>query len=257
MIVDSHCHLDRLDFDKLDLTLAQVLDNARAKDVEHFLCVSVTLAQFPDMLAKIEEFDDVSASCGIHPLDQKDALDKSELLALADHKKVVAIGETGLDYYYSEDSKQVQIDSFIGHIEVARQLDKPLIVHTRDAREDTISLLREHGEGQVKGVLHCFTENWEMAEQALELGLYISISGIVTFKNAVELKEVVKKIPLDRLLIETDSPYLAPVPYRGKTNQPAYVQDVAYYIADLKGVSYDELAKQTTENFYNLFDIKK
>lgn len=192
MIVDSHCHLDRLDFDKLDLTLEQVLDNARAKDVEHFLCVSVTLNQFPDMLAKIESFDDVSASCGIHPLNQKDALDKSELLTLADHK-VVAIGETGLDYYYSQDSKQVQIDSFIGHIEVARQLGKPLIVHTRDAREDTINLLREHGEGQVKGVLHCFTENWEMAEQALELGLYISISGIVTFKNAVELKEVVKR----------------------------------------------------------------
>ncbi len=257
MIVDSHCHLDRLDFDKLAMNLNEVLENARKKDVEHFLCVSVTLAQFPDMLRLIEQYPDVSASCGIHPLDQKDALNKNELLSLAVNEKVVAIGETGLDYYYSQDSKQVQIDSFIGHIEVALELDKPLIVHTRDAREDTINLLREHGKSQVKGVLHCFTEDWHMAEQAIALGFYISISGIVTFKNAVELKEVVKKIPLDRLLIETDSPYLAPVPYRGKTNQPAYVQDVAYYIAQLRGMTYEELATATTNNFYRLFNIEK
>lgn len=257
MIVDSHCHLDRLDFDKLDLDLASVLANARKRDVEHFLCVSVTLDQFPAMLAHITPYDDVSASCGVHPLDQKDALNKDVLIELAKHEKVVAIGETGLDYYYSKDSQKVQQESFVGHIEVANQLNKPLIVHTRDARADTINLLREHNAQQCGGVLHCFTESWEMAKQALDLGFYISLSGIVTFKNATELKEVAKKIPLDRLLIETDSPYLAPVPYRGKTNQPAYVQDVAYYLSELKGVSYAELAQATTNNFYTLFSQAK
>ena len=255
MIVDSHCHLDRLDFDKLDLDLGQVLAQARQKDVEHFLCVSVTLQQFPSMLAKIAQYPDVSASCGVHPLDQKDALDKTLLRQLAVDPKVVAIGETGLDYYYSEETKQVQLDSFVGHIEVARELKKPLIIHTRDARQDTLKLLKSHGADEVGGVLHCFTEDWQMAKAAIDLGFYISISGIATFKNAVELRDVVKQIPLDRLLIETDSPYLAPVPHRGKTNQPAYVQDVAYFIADLKGVSYKELATATTDNFYNLFNL--
>lgn len=255
MIVDSHCHLDRLDFDKLDLDLDQVLDQARQKDVEHFLCVSVTLQQFPSMLAKIAHYPDVSASCGVHPLDQKDALDKALLQQLAVDPKVVAIGETGLDYFYSAETKQVQLDSFVGHIEVAKEMKKPLIIHTRDARQDTLSLLKSHGADEVGGVLHCFTEDWQMAKEAIDLGFYISISGIATFKNAVELRDVVKQIPLDRLLIETDSPYLAPVPHRGKTNQPAYVQDVAYFIADLKGVSYKELATATTDNFYNLFSL--
>jgi TatD DNase family protein len=257
MIVDSHCHLDRLDFDKLDLNLDQVLENARAKKVEHFLCVSVTLDQFPTMLDKIKHYPDVSASCGVHPLDQKDALDKQKLISLASHDKVVAIGETGLDYYYSKDTHIVQQESFVGHIEVASELNKPLIIHTRDAREDTINLMRAHNAENCGGVLHCFTENWEMAKKAIDMGFYISISGIVTFKNAVELKDVVKQIPLDRLLIETDSPYLAPVPYRGKTNQPAYVEDVAYYIAELKGLTFNELAEATTNNFYSLFNQAK
>jgi len=257
VIVDSHCHLDRLDFDKLDLNLDQVLDSARAKQVEHFLCVSVTLDQFPSMLDKIKDYNDVSASCGVHPLDQKDALDKQLLIDLASHDKVVAIGETGLDYYYSKDTHTIQQESFVGHIEVANQLQKPLIIHTRDARADTINLMREHNAEKCGGVLHCFTENWDMAKKAIDLGFYISISGIVTFKNAVELKDVVKQIPLDRLLIETDSPYLAPVPYRGKTNQPAYVQDVAYYISELKRISYKELATATTANFYSLFNLAK
>ncbi|BBN81886.1 deoxyribonuclease [Pseudoalteromonas sp. A25] len=255
MIVDSHCHLDRLDFEKLGQQLPAVLEAARAKQVEHFLCVSVTLDQFPSMLDAISEYDDVSASCGVHPLDQKDVLDKARLSALANHSKVVAIGETGLDYYYSQDTHKVQQDSFVGHIEVANELNKPLIIHTRDAKADTINLMKAHNAQNCGGVLHCFTEDWAMAKQALDLGFYISISGIVTFKNAVELKEVVKQIPLDRLLIETDSPYLAPVPHRGKTNQPAYVQDVAYYIANLKGITYKELAKSTTDNFYNLFSL--
>ena len=255
MIVDSHCHLDRLDFDKLDLNLDQVLNNARTKQVEHFLCVSVTLEQFPSMLDKIKEYDDVSASCGVHPLDQKDALNKPLLTDLASHKKVVAIGETGLDYYYSKETHGVQQASFVGHIEVANELQKPLIIHTRDARADTINLMRAHKAENCGGVLHCFTEDWDMAKKAIDMGFYISISGIVTFKNAIELKEVVKQIPLDRLLIETDSPYLAPVPYRGKTNQPAYVEDVAYYISELKGISFNELAKATTDNFYSLFKL--
>jgi TatD DNase family protein len=255
MIVDSHCHLDRLDFDKLGQNLPDILHAARAKQVEHFLCVSVTLDQFPSMLETILPYKDISASCGVHPLDQKDQLDKALLYQLASHDRVVAVGETGLDYYYSKDTHQVQQDSFVGHIEVANELNKPLIIHTRDAREDTIALMNVHNAERCGGVLHCFTEDWTMAKKAIDMGFYISISGIVTFKNAVELKDVVKKLPLDRLLIETDSPYLAPVPHRGKTNQPAYVQDVGYYIANLKGLSFNELAKATTDNFYQLFNL--
>jgi TatD DNase family protein len=257
VIVDSHCHLDRLKFEELNADLNAVLDAARGKDVEHFLCVSVTLEQFPDMLAKIEHYPDVSATCGVHPLDQKFQLDKQTLLQLASHQKVVAIGETGLDYYYSADTKQVQLDSFVGHIEVANELNKPLVVHTRDAKEDTLSLMKTHHADKCGGVLHCFTEDADMAKRAMDLGFYISISGIVTFRNAQALRDVVKQISLDRLLIETDSPYLAPMPHRGKTNQPAYVQDVAYYIADLLGISYSQLAHATTNNFYKLFNIAR
>lgn len=255
MIIDSHCHLDRLKFDELESDLASVLNAARQKQVEHFLCVSVTLDQFPSMLETITPFDDVSASCGVHPLDQKDALDIDKLRTLAVHDKVVAIGETGLDYYYSAETKQVQFESFAGHIDVANELNKPLIIHTRDAKQDTLDLMRSHNAQNCGGVLHCFTEDYDMAKQAMDMGFYISISGIVTFRNAAALREVVKQIPLERLLIETDSPYLAPMPHRGKTNQPAYVQDVAYFIADLKGVSYKTLAEQTTQNFYSLFTL--
>ena len=171
MIVDSHCHLDRLNFDELGLSLEQVLENARAKKVEHFLCVSVTLDQFPGMLEKVQNFPDVSVSCGVHPLDQKDVLDKARLLTLANNDKVVAIGETGLDYYYSKDTHQVQKDSFAGHIDVANELNKPLIIHTRDAKQDTLDIMRAHNAEKCGGVLHCFTEDWEMAKQALDLGL--------------------------------------------------------------------------------------
>ncbi|MCF2861374.1 YchF/TatD family DNA exonuclease [Pseudoalteromonas sp. Cnat2-41] len=254
MIVDSHCHLDKLDFDKLDTDLDGVLQQARERDVEHFLCVNVTLDKFPQMLETIAPYSDVSASCGVHPLDQKDALNIDQLRQLAASDKVVAVGETGLDYYYSAETKPVQLESFVGHIDVANELDKPLIIHTRDAREDTINLMREHHAEHCGGVLHCFTEDYDMAKKAMDLGFYISISGIVTFRNAEQLRDVVKQIPLDRLLIETDSPYLAPVPHRGKTNQPAYVQDVAYFIAELKGISYKELATATTDNFYRLFN---
>jgi TatD DNase family protein len=209
------------------------------------------------MLDKVKGFNDVSVSCGVHPLHQEDACSFGELLQVADNKKVVAIGETGLDYFYSAETKSVQLISFVDHIKVANKLNKPLIIHTRDAREDTIALLKQHKDPSTKGVLHCFTETWEMAQAAIELGMYISISGIVTFKTATELQEVVKKIPLDKLLIETDSPWLAPVPYRGKPNQPGFVVEVAEFIANLKGVSKQKLAEATTNNFYTLFDSIK
>jgi TatD DNase family protein len=255
VFVDSHCHLDRLN--KTPEELSDVLDFARNRGVEHFLCVSVSVKDFPDMLDKVKGFNDVSVSCGVHPLYQEDACGFDELLQMADNKVVVAIGETGLDYFYSAETKAVQLVSFVDHIKVANKLKKPLIIHTRDAREDTIELLKQHKEPCTKGVLHCFTETWEMAQAAIELGMYISISGIVTFKTATELQEVVKKIPLDKLLIETDSPWLAPVPYRGKPNQPGFVREVGEFIANLKGISVEELAKITTNNFYDLFAIKR
>lgn len=250
MFVDSHCHLDRLDD---STSVKSAIDFAKQRGVEHFLCVAVSVKEFDSMCQKVDAFDEVSVSCGVHPLHQEDACDKQQLLDVAKHEKVVAIGETGLDYFYSEDTKRVQAQSFIEHIEVANELDKPLIIHTRGAKEDTLALLREHKKRDTEGVLHCFTEDWDMAEQAIQLGMYISISGIVTFQSAKALKEVAAKIPLDKLLIETDSPWLAPVPYRGKSNQPGYVVEVAEYIAQLRGMSVQALAEATTNNFYSLF----
>lgn len=255
MFVDSHCHLDRLELDKLGMTLPEVLDAARQRQIEHLLCVSVSLAEFPAMQALVAPYDMVSISCGEHPLHQNEQLDEQQLKTLAADNSVVAVGETGLDYFYSPDSKMTQQDAFVKHISVARELAKPLIIHTRDARSDTIALMKAHDAATPSGVLHCFTESYEMAKAALDLGFYISISGIMTFRNATELRDVVKKLPLDRLLIETDSPYLAPVPYRGKTNQPAYVTDVAAAIAEVKGVTLAQLAQATTHNFYQLFSL--
>ncbi|MFT4747475.1 MAG: TatD DNase family protein [Congregibacter sp.] len=255
MFVDSHCHLDKLD--KTPEELSDVLNFARSRGVEHFLCVSVSVKDFPLMLETVKKFNDVSVSCGVHPLHQEDACSYDELLNMADNEEVVAIGETGLDYFYSAETKSVQLTSFVDHIKVANKLSKPLIIHTRDAREDTIDLLKLHKDPATKGVLHCFTETWEMAQAAIDLGMYISISGIVTFKTATELQQVVKKIPLDKLLIETDSPWLAPVPYRGKPNQPGFVREVGEFIAELRGISVEELAKITTNNFYDLFAIER
>ncbi len=257
MFVDSHCHLDRLELEKLGMDLPAVLQAAKAQQVEHMLCVSVSLAEFPAMAALVQNYPQVSVSCGEHPLHQTDVLDVALLQQLAADPKVVAVGETGLDYFYSPDTKQLQQEAFISHIEVANQLNKPLIVHTRDAKADTLAILRQYQAQRCGGVLHCFTEDWETAKAALDLGFYISFSGIMTFKNADPLREVVKQVPLDRLLIETDSPYLAPVPYRGKTNQPAYVSAVAAAVADIKGVSIEQLAKLTSENFYRLFPLVK
>ncbi|WP_339769813.1 YchF/TatD family DNA exonuclease [uncultured Paraglaciecola sp.] len=255
MFVDSHCHLDRLD--KSPQELAEVIHFAQQRGVEHFLCVCVSVNDFPAMMQSIKPFNNVSASCGVHPLHQDEACSYDELLAMASSDNIVAIGETGLDYFYSAETKDVQLTSFVDHIKVANELNKPLIIHTRDARQDTITLLKQHKAPTTRGVLHCFTEDWEMAEAAIALGFYISISGIVTFKSAQALQDVVKKIPLENLLIETDSPWLAPVPYRGKQNQPGYVREVGEFIAELKGVSAEELARITTENFYQLFNISK
>ncbi|MDM7860736.1 YchF/TatD family DNA exonuclease [Alteromonas sp. ASW11-36] len=252
MFVDSHCHLDRLGQSKEEL--AATLKFAKDRGVEHFLCVSVSVKDYQPMLKAIEGLDNISVSCGVHPLHQEDRCAKQELLDVCSDERVVAVGETGLDYFYSEDTRDVQMASFIDHIHVANELNKPLIIHTRDARQDTLDALRKHKAESTQGVLHCFTESLEMAEAAIALGFYISFSGIVTFNSAKELREVAKAIPLDRILIETDSPWLAPVPHRGKQNQPGYVVEVAEFIAQLRGISVAELAAATTANFYRLFD---
>ncbi|GJH42183.1 YchF/TatD family DNA exonuclease [Pasteurella canis] len=255
-IVDSHCHLDALDYENLHKNITDVVDKANARDVKHLLAVGVTLTRFEQIYAELAKFNNVSLACGVHPLNlDEESFDYDKLLKLAQDPKVIAIGETGLDYYYSHDNKTLQQEIFAQQIQIANQLNKPVIVHTRSAREDTIRILAENGITQCGGVLHCFTENWEMAKQGLDLGLYISLSGIITFKNAEELREVARQVPLDRLLVETDSPYLAPVPYRGKQNQPAYVREVCQYVATLKGISFEKFAQITTQNFERLFKI--
>ncbi|MFC3095801.1 YchF/TatD family DNA exonuclease [Alteromonas sediminis] len=253
MFVDSHCHLDRLDPNSGSVD--EALKFAQSRGVKHFLCVAVSVKEFDAMMDVVSAYDNVSVSCGVHPLHQEDACSRQVLLEKASDQRVVAIGETGLDYYYSEESKAVQMTSFIDHIHVANELKKPLIIHTRGAKEDTLGLLEAHLADHTQGVLHCFTEDWDMAEKAMEMGMYISISGIVTFRTADALRDVAKRVPLDKLLIETDSPWLAPVPHRGKPNQPAYVVEVAEYIANLRGISVNELAEATTDNFYRLFAL--
>jgi TatD DNase family protein len=253
LLVDSHCHLDRLDFDEANGGIHGVVNKAMDCGVSHFLCVSVHLNQFPHMMEAIKPFDNVFASCGVHPLNQEEVFEYDQLLSLADNDDVVAVGETGLDYFYAKETQEIQKTSFAQHIKAANQLDKPLIIHTRGAQDDTLAIMREHNADKAGGVFHCFTEEWDMAKQGIEMGFYISISGIVTFRNASALREVVKKVPLDRLLVETDSPYLAPVPHRGQQNQPAFVREVAEFVADLKDISLEALAEQTTENFFTLF----
>lgn len=257
MIVDSHCHLDKLDYENKHQGIADVIAKAKARGVDHILSVAVELDEFEPLEALTAPFDNVFLSCGIHPLHQNSDRSEQRLLAYCQQDNVVAVGETGLDYFYSPDDKEAQQECFKRHIRVARKVNKPLIVHTRDARQDTLEILEQHGEGQVTGVLHCFTESLAMAKAAIEMGFYISISGIVTFKTAQALREVVAELPLERLLVETDSPYLAPVPYRGEQNEPAYTRAVAEFIAEIKGVTVEEVAKQTTQNFFNLFQQAK
>lgn len=255
MLVDSHCHLDRLKIDNADdAAMQQVIDDAYAQGVEHILCVGIDMDNAPVVKGIAEKFEQVYASVGVHPLDAQSMISADTLIAAADHPKVVAIGETGLDYYYSKDNVAVQQENLIMHLQVAKQLALPVIIHTRDAKQDTLDLLKQHASREYAGVLHCFTEDWDMAKQAIDLGFYISFSGIVTFKNAQALKEVAKKVPLDRMLVETDAPYLTPMPFRGKPNFPKHTRQVAEYIAELKQLPFDDVAKQTTDNFFKLFN---
>jgi len=253
MLIDSHCHLDRLAYGEKHTDIQDVINKAQAKGVAHLLSVCVTLDDYPAMAELIAPFKQVSSTCGVHPLYKEAVMDEAVLLEYASSDKVVAIGETGLDFFYSPETKDWQIDAFRKQIRVAKKLNKPLIIHTRNARQETLDILREEGAEQVGGVLHCFTESIEMAEEAMKMGFYISVSGIVTFKNAKELQAVIKAVPLDRLLVETDSPYLAPVPHRGEENEPAYTYEVAQFVAELKGVSYEQLAEITTDNYFKLF----
>ena len=234
--------------------MVAVREEMQANGVTHALCISVNLEGFPKVLRLAETYDNFFASVGVHP-DQEDqaAVDPARLVELARHPRVVAIGETGLDYYRVSGDLEWQRERFRAHIRAARDCGKPLVIHTREAAEDTLRIMREEGAAEVGGVMHCFTESQEVAEAAVSLGFHISFSGIVTFKNAAALREVARKVSLDRLLVETDSPYLAPVPYRGKTNRPALVRHVAEEVARLRGVPLEDLARATTDNFLRLF----
>lgn len=251
MLVDSHCHLD---FPDLAANLPQILELMQANDVGCAICIGVNLEKLPHVLALADEYPHIFASVGVHP-ESTGAREPgvADLVKLAMHPKVIAIGETGLDYYWHKDAPEWQRERFRTHIRAARESGKPLVIHTRDATADTLHLMQEERAGEVGGIMHCFTESWDVAQAALEQGFHISLSGIVTFKNALQVKEVAKRVPLDRLLVETDAPYLAPAPYRGKTNQPGYVKHVAEEIARLREISYEEVVAATTANFFRLF----
>ena len=255
MLVDSHCHLD---FPDLANRLPDVLRRMQENQVGLAVCIGVNLEDFPKVLAIAESDERLFATVGVHP-EYTDVEEPSEdrLVELASHPKVIAIGETGLDYYWQKDQPEWQRERFRTHIRAARRCGKPLVIHTRDSAVDILRVMREEGADAVGGVMHCFTENWEIAEQALDLGFYLSFSGIVTFKNATVVKEVAQKCPLDRMLVETDSPYLAPAPYRGKPNEPAYVRHVAEEIARLRSISLAALTQATSDNFFTLFKHAK
>ena len=252
MLVDSHCHLD---FPELNADLSGVLSRMRDNGVTHALTISTTLETFPAVRAVAQAHTNVWCSAGVHPDERRDGreVELEELIAMGSDERVVAIGETGLDYYRVEGDTQWQRERFRTHIRAARRLAKPLVIHTRAAAEDTLRVMREEGAEEVGGVMHCFTETWEVARGAMDLGFHISFSGIVTVKNAKDLTDGARRVPLDRMLVETDSPYLAPVPHRGKPNQPAFVKHVAEEIAALRAIPFDEVARATTENFFRLF----
>jgi len=256
MLADSHCHLDRIDLTPFDNQFDKAIEAANAKGVEHFLCVAINAENQKAVIEIAEKHPNIHASVGIHPLyTEGESASVESLAKIAAHPKVVAIGETGLDYFYDAESKQKQLSLFRTHVQAAVEVNLPLIIHTRDAKEDTLQVFEDEGAEKVGGVLHCFTESLEMAEQAMKMGFYVSFSGIVTFNNADELREVAKQIPLDRILVETDSPYLTPKPYRGKPNSPMYVSEVAKLIAELRGIEYTEFCRSTTENYFRLFGI--
>lgn len=255
MYTDSHCHLDRLNFSDDCPDLDSAIQQANERGVTRFLCVSVRAESLPTLQSIADKYSGIALSVGDHPLEQSLAseLSTEALVAMADAPNIVAIGETGLDYHYCKGDLAWQQERFRIHIRAAVETGKPLIVHTREAREDTIRILKEEGADQVGGVLHCFTESLAMAEQAMALGFFISFSGIITFKNASELRSVVEAVPMDKLLIETDSPYLSPVPHRGKPCFPGYVVEVAEMVAELKGLAQTDVAKITSENYDRLF----
>ena len=257
-LIDSHCHLDRIDLSAFDGQLSQALEAAKALEVAQMICVSVDFETLPAILSIAQQHENIFASVGVHPT-ELNCIEPSieQLIEQAKQSKVVAIGETGLDYYRLKegDDRTIQHDRFRRHIQAARQINKPLIIHTRQAQDDTIRILKEESTGP--GVFHCFTEDWAMAKRGLDLGMYISFSGIVTFKNANALREVVKQVPVDRLLVETDAPYLTPEPYRGKPNHPGLVRYVAELVAHLKGVSYEQLRDVTTQNVMDLFGLPR
>ena len=254
MFVDSHCHLD---FPELAADIPGALAEMAENRVTHALCISVTLDDFPKVRALAEAHGNLYASVGTHPDYPDHALvTVDELVSLAAHPKVVGIGETGLDYYRLTGDLEWQRERFRAHIRAAKSCGKPLIIHTRSSAEDTLRIMSEESAGDAGGVMHCFTETWEVAKAALDLGFHISFSGIVTFKNATALKEVAKRVPLNRMLVETDSPYLAPVPFRGKTNRPAWVRYVAEEVAKLRDIPVEELAAATSGNFFRLFKIE-
>ena len=254
MLVDSHCHLN---FPELQSNIDQIRHSMAENEVGHALCISVTLKDFPQVLALAEAYPNFYASVGVHPdYEDEPAFGVQDLVRLADHPKVIAIGETGLDYFRLTGDLEWQRTRFRTHIQAAIETKKPLVIHTRAAAEDTLRIMREENAYQVGGVLHCFTESLDVALAAIDLGFYISFSGIVTFKNANMLKDVATQLPLDRILVETDSPYLAPIPYRGKMNQPAYVKYVAEEIARLRDIEFEEVMRATTNNFFKLFKIK-
>jgi TatD DNase family protein len=258
MLVDSHCHLNFLDLTDFNHDMSQVLAQAKDNGVHHFLCVCTELKDYPALEQLAAEYPNINISVGVHPNTEMDSPVTEQLLCdLAANPACIALGETGLDYYrtHAAEAQEEQRERFRAHIRASLLTAKPLIIHTRQAAEDTIKLMAEERAQDIGGVMHCFAESIEIAHQAMDLNFYISFSGIVTFKNATALQEVARQIPLDRILIETDAPYLAPVPFRGKQNHPALVKYVAEYLAELRGVSYEKIAAITTENFYNCFKL--
>lgn len=256
MFIDSHCHLDRIDLRPYHNDFNAFVLDARAKQLEHMLCISIDLESYPDMMDLVKPYADISLSVGVHPnVTEGREPTVDELMELAAHDKVIAIGETGLDYFHSKGDLTWQHERFRNHISVAKILNKPLIIHTREAGHDSLDVLKAEGTDHVGGIIHCFTEDWAYAKKALDLNFYISFSGIVTFKNAQAIKEVAQRVPEDRFLIETDSPYLAPMPYRGKPNYPTYVRHVAEHIAELRQTSVEHIAEVSRANFYRLFSM--
>lgn len=256
MFIDSHCHLDRVKADDEFRHINDRVAYTQKSGISHMLNVSIDLENWPSVIKIAEDNPNVYASVGVHPSDAHNPeLSVTDLTDRAQHEKVIAIGETGLDYHYGKDNKTNQQIVFRTHIQSAIESKLPLIIHTREAQADTIDILREENAQKIGGIMHCFTENWHMAKKALDLGFYISFSGIITFKNADSIREVAQKTPMDRILIETDSPYLAPMPFRGKPNQPLYVKYVAEKMAEIKGLEVAEIAQKTSDNFARLFNL--